>query len=49
MLPAFAGTTLHGRVIPACLAMLFTVPAGKSFFGCGTTTVPGFVGCLNRE
>ena len=27
--------------------MLLNVPSGKSFFGCGTVTVPRFVGCLN--
>src|SRR3954465_7550624 len=26
--------------------MLLTVPIGKSFAGCGTVTVPFFVGCL---
>src|SRR3954463_633089 len=26
--------------------MLASVPRGMSFFGCGTVTIPGFVGCL---
>src|ERR1035441_8271338 len=27
--------------------MLRSVPMGRSFFGCGTVTAPGFSGCLN--
>src|SRR5260370_7653294 len=34
-------------LIPACFSMLFKVPIGMSRFGCGTVTLPFFVGCLN--
>lgn len=31
---------------PACFKILFTVPLGKSFSGCGMVTRPFFSGCL---
>ena len=37
----------HFSLIPACFSMLFKVPIGMSRFGCGTVTLPFFVGCLN--
>src|SRR5208283_898569 len=36
----------HLSLIPACFSMLFTVPIGMSRFGCGTVSLPFFVGCL---
>jgi len=38
---------VHGSWIPADLMMARAVPIGRSFFGCGTVTIPGFVACLN--
>ncbi len=38
---------LQGPHRPACFNMLRTVGSGRSFFGCGTVTLPDLVGCLN--
>jgi hypothetical protein len=38
----------HGVIhSPACFIILFAVGKGKSFFGCGTVTLPVLLACLN--
>jgi len=37
----------HLSLSPDCFSMESSVPMGRSFFGCGTVTRPGFSECVN--